>query len=421
MRSAHILTVFSCHVNAEVGFSNFTKSWTRLKWLHLPGATAELDAGTANGGGAADIGDVRSTRGVTLDGSGCSDGESVHVQLKRAAVFSVEREENRCCKGSHSLKRLSGADLWSFTFSKGTWLSSSRAYWWRRCWWTAGRRFRVPGQRKTWAIPRWWFACWKRKHACLYRHPRKNMLIPQQPPQFLLSYFVSLYSTFPMETLSFPDISGIVMVWSFFWIEAIPNSRPRKRRFGWWTALFFWTKRWSWCHGAHRIQGLSSLAAPQPRDWSWGPGGRRPPQPTNRTGSSWLLGSKKKNSSCSSGRDQSVLPLLHESFFFLLKVTSRNQYYVLLLPGTSAFRTNNGYTFCQVLLHVDKFCPKILRQDRCGERGADFLNRWRNVKTHPLHDFGNQILKTAALLNVPARLDSWATSQHCNQITWSTD
>lgn len=44
-------------------------------------------------------------------------------------------------------------------------------------------------------------------------------------------YFDRLYLTLPMgDTLSLPDISGILMLLSLCWIEAIPSCLPSKRQ-----------------------------------------------------------------------------------------------------------------------------------------------------------------------------------------------
>lgn len=60
----------------------------------LPGPTVEFDARTADSGRTVDTTDGRSACLVSLDGDSCSDGESIHIQIKRAAVLSVKREES---------------------------------------------------------------------------------------------------------------------------------------------------------------------------------------------------------------------------------------------------------------------------------------------------------------------------------------
>lgn len=68
-----------------------------LAWVHsqctagflLPGSTVEFDFHTTDGACTADIADLRSACLVARDGKSCSDSESRHKQLKRAAVLSV--------------------------------------------------------------------------------------------------------------------------------------------------------------------------------------------------------------------------------------------------------------------------------------------------------------------------------------------
>lgn len=55
----------------------------------------EFYAHAADAGRTADSTDRRSARPVTLDGDTCTDSESIHIQIKRAAVLSVERERGR--------------------------------------------------------------------------------------------------------------------------------------------------------------------------------------------------------------------------------------------------------------------------------------------------------------------------------------
>lgn len=54
----------------------------------------------------------------------------------------------------------------------------------------------------------------------------------------LWSYLESRYSTVPTFNLSFPDISGMLIVCNFSWIEAIPIWRPGRSESSWEVYLF---------------------------------------------------------------------------------------------------------------------------------------------------------------------------------------
>lgn len=69
----------------------------------LPGSPVEFDARSADSGHAVDTTDRRSACLITLDGNTCGDGESIHIQIKRAAVLSGKREESLLQQKYHKM------------------------------------------------------------------------------------------------------------------------------------------------------------------------------------------------------------------------------------------------------------------------------------------------------------------------------
>lgn len=77
-------------------------------------------------------------------------------------------------------------------------------------------------------------------------------------------YFDRLYLTLPMgDTSCVPEKSGILMVLSFCWIEAIPSCLPSERQrnvmMKLWRDQWFLTERVEMCCKPYHIQVLSVL------------------------------------------------------------------------------------------------------------------------------------------------------------------
>lgn len=63
----------------------------------------EFDVHAADSGITLGDTDLRVARLIILDGDTCSDGESVHIQIKRAAVLSVKREGSLLQQKCHKM------------------------------------------------------------------------------------------------------------------------------------------------------------------------------------------------------------------------------------------------------------------------------------------------------------------------------
>lgn len=69
----------------------------------LPGSTVEFDLRTADSGRTVDTADHRSACLITLDGNSCCDSEIIDIQIKRAMVLSVKREESLLQQKYHKM------------------------------------------------------------------------------------------------------------------------------------------------------------------------------------------------------------------------------------------------------------------------------------------------------------------------------